>query len=121
MMKVKKFFFVLVFLIIFFVIFMFVEESEKDGEVVVEVVEIFEEVEFVEEGDEIEVIFEGGSVEEVKEEDDVLVLMIKIFDFVVKKNDIVFVEFYVLWFVELILILCDLICLLWFIFVVCKF
>ena len=119
-MKVKKFYLALVLLITFSAIFTLAEESEKDGEAAAEAVETPEEAESAEKGDETEATSEGGSAEEVKEEDDVLVLTTKTFDSVVKKNDIVLVEFYAPWFVELILILRDLICLSWFTFVVRK-
>lgn len=119
-MKVKKFSLALVLLITFSAIFTLAEESEKDGEAAAEAVETPEEAESAEEGDETEATSEGDSAEEVKEEDDVLVLTTKTFDSVVKKNDIVLVEFYAPWFVELILILRDLICLSWFTFVVRK-
>ena len=117
-MKVWKFFLGLVLLITFSVSSTLAEENEKDGEAAAEAVEITEGAESTEEGDETEANSEGGSDEEVKEEDDVLVLTTKTFDSVVKKNDIILVEFYAPWFVELILILCELICLSLFIFIV---
>lgn len=82
---------VFVFLIIFFLILLLGDEIEEivfdvEGLVIEDVVE--------------EMILEDLSlVDDVKEEDDVLVLILKMFDFVVNDKDIIFVEFYVFWFV----------------------
>lgn len=98
-MELKKFFIFLVFLIVLFVILIFLEESVEDDVVVEVVVEGMEIVGEVEKDD--------VSDDEVKEEDDVLVLIIKIFDFVVNDKDIMLVEFYVLWFVDIYVLYVD--------------
>lgn len=89
-MELKKFSFFLVLLIALSATFTLSEETVEDDAAAEAAAEETEEAEKDEASD-----------DEVKEEDDVLVLTTKTFDSVVKDNDIMLVEFYAPWLVDI--------------------
>ena len=94
-MELKKFSFLLVLLIALSTSLTLSEESVEDDAAAAEGTEEADEAE----KDEAEK--DEASDDEVKEEDDVLVLTTKTFDSVVNDNDIMLVEFYAPWFVDI--------------------
>ena len=92
-MELKKFSFIVVLLIALSATFTLSEETVEDD---VAAEAAAEETEATEEAEKDE-----ASDDEVKEEDDVLVLTTKTFDTVVKDNDIMLVEFYAPWLVDI--------------------
>lgn len=99
-MKLLKFSLLLVLLIAFSATLTLSEESEKDSAATEDATEETEGAEATDEG-ETDATSEEGSDDEVKEEDDVLVLTTKTFDSVVKDNDVMLVEFYAPWLVNI--------------------
>lgn len=97
-MELKKFSLLLALVIALSASLTLSEEGEKDSETAAEAVE---GTETTEEGEKTEATSEEGSGDEVKEEDDVLVLTTKTFDSVVKDKDVILVEFYAPWFVNI--------------------
>ena len=100
-MELKKFSLLLALVIALSASLTLSEESEKGSETAAEAVEGTEGTETTEEGEKTEATSEEGSGDEVKEEDDVLVLTTKTFDSVVKDKDVILVEFYAPWFVNI--------------------
>lgn len=92
-MELKKFSFFLVLLIALSATFTLSEETVEDDAAAEAAAEETEETEEAEKDE--------ASDDEVKEEDDVLVLTTKTFDSVVKDNDIMLVEFYAPWLVDI--------------------
>ena len=92
-MELKKFSLLLVLLITFSATITQSEESPEHDAAAEAAAEGTEETDEAEK--------EEASDGEVKEEDDVLVLTTKTFDSVVKDNDIMLVEFYAPWFVDI--------------------
>lgn len=109
-MEVKKFSFLLVLLIAFSATLSLADESEDANEATETVAEAegmeTDETETAEGSEKSSDEDSSAADEEVKEEDDVLVLTTKTFDSVVKDKDVMLVEFYAPWFVELLLFYC---------------
>ena len=92
-MELKKFSIILVFLIALSATLTLAEESVEDDAAAEAAAEGTETTGEAEKDD--------ASDDEVKEEDDVLVLTTKTFDSVVNDKDIMLVEFYAPWFVDI--------------------
>lgn len=99
-MELKKFSLLLVLLIAFSATVTLSEETVEDDATADATAEGTEETEATDEGDE-DPATDEASDDEVKEEDDVLVLTTKTFDSVVKDKDVMLVEFYAPWFVDI--------------------
>ena len=97
-MELKKFSFLLVLLIALSTSLTLSEESVEDDAAAKAAAEGTEEAD---EAEKDEAEKDEASDDEVKEEDDVLVLTTKTFDSVVNDNDIMLVEFYAPWFVDI--------------------
>ena len=100
-MKLLEFSLLLVLLIAFSATLTLSEESEEDSAATEDATEETEGAEATNEGAGEESVCEEGIDDEVKEEDDVLVLTTKTFDSVVKDNDVMLVEFYAPWLVNI--------------------
>lgn len=99
-MELKKFSLLLVLLIAFSATLTLSDESVEDDATADATAEGTEETEATDEG-ETDSASEEGSDDVVKEESDVLVLTTKTFDSVVKDKDVMLVEFYAPWFVNI--------------------
>lgn len=97
-MELKKFSLLLVLLIALSATLTLSEESVEDDAAAEAAVEGTEEAD---EAEKDEAENDEASDDEVKEEDDVLVLTTKTFDSVVNDKDIILVEFYAPWFVDI--------------------
>lgn len=97
-MELKKFSLLLVLLIALSATLTLSEESVEDDAAAEAAAE---GTEGVDEAEKDEAENDEASDDEVKEEDDVLVLTTKTFDSVVNDKDIILVEFYAPWFVDI--------------------
>lgn len=100
-MELKKFSLLLVLLIAFSATLTLSDESVEDDATADATAEGTEGTEATEEGEKDDATSEEASDDEVKEEDGVLVLTTKTFDSVVKDKDVMLVEFYAPWFVNI--------------------
>ena len=100
-MELMKFSVLLVLLIAFSATLTLSDETVEDDATADAATEQTEGTEATDEGEKDGASDQEGSDDEVKEEDDVLVLTTKTFDSVVKDKDVMLVEFYAPWFVNI--------------------